>query len=528
MTLGERTRRLLSRLGVRLLAFNVLLVFLPVAALLYLDVFEERLLAAQERSMVQQGRLLAAALSERGVLEKEDARSILVHLDRRVTARLRVVDWDGVLLADSSRIGPRSVGDDAAAALETPASDPRESWLYRAGAALFRVFAPLFGGHPPAPGETEEFYRPGEPLLGTEVRAALQGRYGATTRISPGQRSLTLYSAIPVASDGDVVGAVLVSQSTYRLLQDLYEERLAIFQVFLVSVLVAAVLSLLVATTIARPIHRLRLQAAEVLDRSGRLRGRFRASRRRDEIGDLARALEELSLRLESRIGFMESFAADVSHEFKNPLASIRAAAEMLAGARDAAERDRYLTMIESDVARLERTLSTLREVTRLDAELPEEDRQPVDLGALLAGLTEGFRVRLGDRVRIALEVCEEPVRVAASADRLGQVFENLIDNAHSFSPEGGLLRIELAREADQACVRVLDEGPGIPPEHLERIFDRFFSWRPDGAAAHHAGLGLAIARTVVEGYGGQVRAGNREDRTGAWFEVRLPLATAV
>ncbi|MGI9432600.1 MAG: HAMP domain-containing protein, partial [Myxococcota bacterium] len=300
MSGGERIRRGFARLGVRLLAFNVLLVFLPVAALLYLGVFEEKLLAAQERSMVQQGRLLAASLAERGALEREGARDILIHLDRRVTARLRVVDWDGQLLADSSRLGPRQPAGGAEEPMGPLPGDPRASWLYRAGAALFRGVAPLFGGQPTAPTGAEEFYGRGEPVLGVEVRAALQGRYGAATRVSPGQRSLTLYSAIPVESDGDVVGAVLISQSTYRLLQDLYEERLAIFQVFLVSVGVAAVLSLLVATTIARPIHRLRVQAEEVLDRSGRLRGRFQASRSRDEIGDLARALEKLSRRLKS------------------------------------------------------------------------------------------------------------------------------------------------------------------------------------------------------------------------------------
>jgi two-component system sensor histidine kinase ChvG len=474
--------------------------------------------------MVQQGRLLAAALAERGTLESTDAKAILIHLDRRVTARLRVVDWDGRLLADSSRLGPRRQAGGADEPLGPPPGDPRASWLYRSGATLFRVVAPLFGGQPTAPTDGEGFYRRGEAILGTEVQAALHGRYGATTRVSPGQRSLTLYSAIPIEDAGEVVGAVLVSQSTYRVLQDLYEERLAIFQVFLISVGVAAVLSLLVATTIARPIHRLRLQAAAVLDRSGRLRGRFRASARRDEIGDLARALEELSRRLESRIGFMESFAADVSHEFKNPLASIRAAAEMLSTARDSAERERYLMMVESDVARLERTLSTLREVTRLDAELPEEEREPVDLVVLLAGLAEGFRVQLGERVRIEFEACPGPVVVRVDPDRLGQALENLIDNARGFAPVGSVLRIELERVDDEARIRVLDEGPGIPPEHLDRIFDRFFSWRPGEASGDHTGLGLAIARTVVEGYGGRLSAANREGSRGASFEVCLPV----
>jgi two-component system sensor histidine kinase ChvG len=510
-------------IGLRLLGFNVLLVFVPIAGLLAVDVFESHFLAAQERSMVQQGRLLAAALAERGPIDPADAQGILVRLDRRLTARLRIVDPKGMLLADSSRLGPRRTARDDESLEE---SDARDSWLYR-GATRAMKFA--LGGTRESGGDlppAEEFYAAGEPLRAPEIAAALGGRYGAATRESPGQRSLTLYSAIPVRSDGGVVGAVLVSQSTWRLLQDLYDVRLAILQVFLASVVVAVVLSLFLSTTIARPLARLRAEAAALLDRRGRLRGRFGGSARRDEIGELARALEELSRRLEQRSGFMDSFAADVSHAFKNPLAGIRSAAELLEKTEDAERRGRFRGMVERDVARLERLLGAVREIARIDAEVEEEGRERVPLGELLGNLLETFRLRSGGRVRFALDDASEGAAVLASPERLAEGFENLIDNAASFAPPGSEVRVALRREGAEVAIAVRDQGPGIPEEHLERVFDRFFSWRPDDASPDsslgHMGLGLAISRAVFESYGGSLRAAN-EPSGGACFEARLP-----
>jgi two-component system sensor histidine kinase ChvG len=510
-------RRRVSRIGLRLLAFNLLLVFLPVAGLLALDVFEEHFLAAQERAMVQQGRLLAAALSERGPIDPADAQAILVRLDRRLTARLRAVDPKGTLLADSSLLGPRRERPADAA----EARDARGHWLYRLVTGALRLADPGRGGGDAPP--PDEFYAAGEPLRGPEIQAALEGRYGAATRVSPGQRSLTLYSAIPVRSDGGVVGAVLVSQSTWRLLQDLYDVRLAILQVFLASVAVAAVLSLIASTTIARPLARLRAEAAALLDRRGRLRGRFGGSARTDEIGDLARALEELSRRLEQRSGFMESFAADVSHAFKNPLAGIRAAAELLEKSEDPARRERYRAMVERDVSRLERLLGAVREIARIDADLEDEAPEAVPLGELLGGILEAFRLRYGAARRFALETGPEPAVVRAAPARLAEAFENLVDNAAGLAPAGSEVRVEVRREGAEAVVAVRDRGPGIPEEHLDRVFDRFFSWRPDEPGdGGHMGLGLAIAKAVVEGYGGTLRARN-EPSGGACFEARLP-----
>ena len=530
---GRGGTRFLARISVRLLLFNILLVFLPAAGFFYLEVYEKELLEAQERAMVQQGRLVAAALAGQGELKAPAAKVLLLRLEGRTGSRLRVVDRQGNLLADSARlVPPRPVAPPREERYEQSASSaeslphPRENPLYRIGAWLYRLvgrisrpFAP-----PEPPQDTEKVYSLGAPLLGPEVRSALAGRYGATIRPTAGQRSVTLYSAIPIRSEGQVIGAVLVSQSTYRILLALYDVRLDIFRVVLAAVVAAAVLSLLVSATIARPLRQLRDQAHAVVDRRGRLRGRFRGSRRLDEIGDLARALEELTGRLERHLRFIESFASDVSHELKNPLASIRSATEMLGEVEDPADRRRFLEIAWREVARMEHLLSSVREISRIDARLEAEPAGPVDLRELLPAVLDSFRLHTGDGSRIIFRSPPGPVHTVAAPERLAQVVENLLDNAVGFSPPGGEVTVELAAEPDTAVLRVGDRGPGIPEEHRERIFDRFFTWRPDEPHARngHTGLGLAIVKAIAEGYGGSVSARNRPEG-GACFEVRLP-----
>jgi two-component system sensor histidine kinase ChvG len=511
---------ILSRISFRLLAFNVLLVFLPAAGVLILDTYEEHLLEGQERTMGQEGRLLAAALETHGELAADHARRILVQLGQRHQARLRVVDRTAAVIADSALLGPRR---DPQGDVDEPGSTPpQDSWLYRVGSLPFRLLR----------GPDVDFEEAATPdgvpgtLTGPEVRAALDGRYGATTRVVGGQpRVVILYIAIPVRIEGGIEGAVVVSQSTSRIMSALYAVRLDVFRVFLASLAAAIVLTLLVATTIARPLARLRRRASELLDRRGRLRGGFEPSRRSDEIGDLERALAELTRRLEEHLKSTEGFAADVSHEFKNPLASIRTATDMALEVAEPAERRRFLTMIQRDVARMERLLTEAREISRVDARLDEEEREPVALDALLSGLVESFRLRGTETgPNLDLHLASRPVVVLGSADRLTQVFENLVANAVSFSPVGSEVTIRLGTADGRATVAVDDRGPGIPKEHEHRIFSRFFSYRPgDGDDGSHTGLGLALVKAIVEGYGGTVRAMPREGG-GTSFVVTLPL----
>ncbi|HEX9670665.1 MAG TPA: ATP-binding protein [Thermoanaerobaculia bacterium] len=508
----------LARISVRLLLLNLLLVFLPVAGSLYLQTYERQLLVGQERGMVQQGRVLAAALGERGELAPEETQAALARLRRRVDARLRVVDRRGDVIGDTSAAGPRAAEE----SVGSPPSPARSDPLYRVGAALYRLRQRLAGARPDAAAYD---WRPPPAWPEPAVRAALAGRYGALTRATGDGRSQTLHSAIPVRSGGAVVGAVLVSQSTWRILGALDQVRLGILRVFLASVAAAAVLTLLFATTIARPLERLRDEADALVDRRGRLRGRFRGSRRRDEIGDLARALEQLTRQIEGHLGSVEAFAADLSHELKNPLAAVRGAAELLAEVETPEERARFVAVVQREVARMERLLSGVREIGWIDARLDSEPTGAVPLHELLPGLVESWRARAPRGVAIELALPPGPVEVRGAPERVTQVFENLLDNAVELSPPGGRVAVALAVAGGAGVATVMDEGPGVPPEHLPRVFDRFFTWRPGepGARDGHSGLGLAIVKAIVEGYGGTVAIRNRPEG-GAAVEVRLPL----
>lgn len=532
----ERRRpwpRFLSRIGVRLLAFNLLIVFVPAVGFLSLETFEATLLVWQERSMVQQGRLLAAALAQRPTLDVAAADALLRNMGRHFDARLRVIDPAYAVVADSARAGgpaislePQSVDSDGHAGEYGGVPNPtalRDRPLYRLGNFLYRLYARFFLTPDPKLGKSDE----GDPLrIATpEVQQALAGTYGSATRLSGSQRSLTLESALPISSGGQVIGAVLVTKSTGQILATLYELRLETFEVVVWSLLAAVALSLFLGGTIARPLTRLVAESKALLDRRGRLRGRFAASRRRDEVGDLSRALAELTRRLEGHLRFIESFAADVSHELKNPLASIGSASEMLEEIEDPEDRRRFVGRIREDVRRLERLITGVREVSRLDADLEALPAENVKLAPLLEGIA---LAAAGRRPPLALELAiEDPaLQVKASADRLQQVLENLLDNAASFSPPGAPVTLKLKRAGRNAVIEVEDGGPGIPSEHLERIFERFFSYRPGQPnAAVHTGLGLAIVKAIAEGYGGRIEARNAPAGGGAVFEVQLPLA---
>jgi two-component system, OmpR family, sensor histidine kinase ChvG len=527
--IGERLGRLFrvrpSRIGLRLLAFNLLLVFLPVAGILYLDVYETQLLQLQERGMIQQGRLIAAALGEREMLTAENASALVLRLGRRGDARIRIFGADGTLLADSARNPdlppPEAVGDYGGAA-----GGVRRRLLYRLGAWIVQIrraagtlarniLVPSRGS--PASSEQTKEVSPGP-----ELRAALDGRYGANTRPTPGQRSLTLLSAVPIRHGDRITGAAVVSQSTFRILQALYDVRLRIFQIVVASLIAAVVLGIIMSATIVRPLVRLRRAALALSDRRASPAG-FRRVDRKDEIGDLARTLEDLTGRLDSHIRLLESFTADVSHEFKNPLAAVRAAAEMITASNDPAERARLLDLLTRDVDRLERLVSGVRELARIDAQIAYDAVETVDVGSLLDGLVAGFNQRY-EGVRFT---CRAPAtaHVRAARDRLVQVLENVLVNAASFAPPGTEIEVSLRFEGGVCVIDAADRGPGFPPGHFERVFERFFSYRPGAATRkEHMGLGLSIARAIIEGYSGSIRARNR-DGGGAVVEIRLPQA---
>jgi len=522
-TWAARLARGHTRLAVRLFLFNALLVFLPVAGLWYLDAYEQHLLEQQERGMVQQARLLAAAVAEIPDLSVIGGglgpQRLLDRLEQSSDVRLRIVAPDGRVVADSQRVPGLDGREDTAGTSAPEVRALRARWTYRAGAWFGRGWRGLKSSEGRPPGAETILVGPGR-IKAAEVDRAFGGSYAAATRLSSGgQRSVTMYGAWPVTVNGTVTHVVLVSQSTFRILQRLYDVRLRMFQVVVVSLAVALAFTVIGSLTIVRPLRQLRDDAEALVDHHGRRLRAFRGTRRRDEIGELARALEELTGRLDTHLRFTERFAADVSHELRNPLASIRASAETLAVAERAEDRARFHARIATDIARLETLIAGVREVTRVDAGLEADERQRIDLVALV-------KERAGAGAGVTLTVTGSPFVVEASADRLGQVLDNVFDNARSFSPPGAPIEVDVLRVEAAAVVRIRDHGPGLPAEHTGRIFDRFFSHRPDQPEARqkHAGLGLSIARAIVERHGGTLGAATHPGG-GAVFELTLPLA---
>jgi two-component system sensor histidine kinase ChvG len=305
--------------------------------------------------------------------------------------------------------------------------------------------------------------------------------------------------------------------------------------VFLVAAGVMIVLSMLLAGTIAGPVRRL-AEGAERVRR--RIRTRVEIpdfTRRKDEIGHLSGALRDMTGALYSRIEAIESFAADVAHELRNPLTSLRSAVETLPMAKTDANRKRLLDVIEHDVKRLDRLISDISDASRLDAELQRQEVATVELAKLLDALVAAANEIHTDDVKVKLTFeggAPRDFQVPGHDSRLGQVVSNLVDNARSFSPPGASVRITCRRLKNEIEILVDDDGPGIRPEALDRIFERFYTDRPEQGFGQNSGLGLSITKQIVEAHGGSIRVENRMGFAhpgelsrvlGARFIVRLP-----
>src|SRR5215203_1766391 len=375
----------------------------------------------------------------------------------------------------------------------------------------------------------------------TRTRALIYDREGGLLLDSRNlySRGETIVSvAVPVQRFRSVRGALLLSTQGGDIDKIIASERFALLQVFLVAALVMIVLSMLLAGAIAGPVRRL-AEAAERVRRGIKAREQIPDfTARSDEIGHLSGALREMTRALYSRIDAIERFAADVAHELKNPLTSLRSAVETLPLARSDESRGRLLAIVQHDVRRLDRLISDISDASRLDAELARADAEPVDMARLLeAVVTIANERRREHDPRIALKVEPHPMAkdaffVFGHDSRLAQVFSNLVDNARSFSPADGTVRVSLRRGPGAIEVVVDDDGSGIPPHALERVFERFYTDRPDQGFGQNSGLGLSISRQIVEAHRGHIKAENRlgppgpdgePRRLGARFSVRLP-----
>jgi two-component system, OmpR family, sensor histidine kinase ChvG len=506
-----------SRLGRLIIVLNVLGLAILIAGALVLNELRRGLVRARIDSLSTQGELivnvinLAATSGEPAPhLDAAAASEILQILSNPRSQRARLFDAEGHLIADSYWVADRVEWR------VLPPARARED----GGLSL-----ELYRGKPPQEAESEA-----ERALRSEVRRALSGSHWAGMRTAgSGERVVSV--SIPIQHVQAVLGVLTLEASDVD--EIIAAERRALAPFILIAISVTLVSSLLLNSLIAQPVRRLARAADRVRLSRARAISLPDLARRDDELGDLSRSLEDMTHALSERMDAIESFAADVAHEIKNPLTSLRSAVETLELVKDDVARDRLLGILKNDVKRLDRLVTDISNASRLDAELSRDDPRALDLGRLIADVTQLYQAtaRPGD-VAVAFSAPEmlDPVMVSGREGPLGQVFRNLIDNARSFSPPGGEVRVRLERSRGQGVVTVEDDGPGIPPDNLETIFERFYTSRPKGTAfGGNSGLGLSIARQIVEAHRGTIRAENRRDETGAVagarFVVSLPEA---
>jgi len=527
--------RAVSPLTRRIVAVNVLPLALLAVGFLYLGKFEASLIGQQIESLRTQGEIFAAALSEGAVLDSGDegeillpdlARQMMRRLVEPTRTRARLFDIHGRQIADSRLL--RGPGD-AVQVMELPPPE-RKSLLGHVTDEVYDWISELLPArhkHPPyresSAGSAEDY---------AEAMRALGGESGSAVRSDPQSGGLVINVAVPVQRYKQVLGAVMLSSGNGEIEEELRTVRLELLRIFGVALLVTILLSFYLASTIARPIRRLADAAERARGRGARvdipdLMGRG------DEIGELSRSLRDMTDALWQRMSAIESFAADVAHEIKNPLSSLRSAVETAARIEDPVKRRRLMVIIQDDVERLDRLISDISDASRLDAELSRQEVSPSDIGAMLQALVEVHETtRAEGAPRVVLDIAERgrDLIVPGIESRLSQVFINVIANAVSFSPANGEIRIRARLDGRAVLVSVEDEGPGIPEDRLTAIFDRFYSERPAGEKfGTHSGLGLSISKQIIEAHRGRIWAENRTDADGtvigARFLIRLPAA---
>jgi two-component system sensor histidine kinase ChvG len=546
--------RFSSSLTRRIVVLNLGGLVALLVGFLYLNQFREGLIDARVESLQTQGEIIAAAIAASATVETdsitidpekllqlapgesysladetvpslefsinpERVGPVLHRLASPTRTRARIYDRDGYLLLDSRSLTSHS--NILRYDLPPVSSAARPSFIDRAWASMKGVFA-----RSASPLKEDSGLDNGKNY--PEVIRALGGDAQSIVRVNANGETI-VFVAAPIQRFRVVRGALLLSTQGEDIDKIIASERWAIVRIFLVSAVIMFLLSMFIAGTIAEPIRRL-AEAAERVQRGTKLRREIPDfTERSDEIGHLSGALRDMTKALYDRIEAIESFAADVAHELKNPLTSLRSAVETLPIARNQESRQRLLSVIEHDVRRLDRLISDISDASRLDAELARADMDIVDLELVLdavASMANQVKAEFGVKVILTIarggafeDSRKLTFRVLGHDSRLGQVFNNIIDNARSFSTHGGVVRVVLRPARDEAPnghwrdgfeIIVDDDGPGIPAEAYERIFERFYTDRPCQGFGQNSGLGLSISRQIIEAHGGRIAAINR------------------
>ena len=506
-----------SRLGRLIILLNVLGLAIIISGSLLLNELRRGLVGARIDSLTTQGELIVNVINRAATigeptpeLDAQAASEILQMLSNPRSQRARLFDVKGNLIADSYWVADR---------VEWKVLPPARARGDEGLALDLKI------GRPPPP-----MAPAAQRALMTEVGRALSGAHVAgMRRTEEGERVVSV--SIPIQHVQAVLGVLTLEASDVD--EIIRRERQALAPFILIAIFVSLTSSILLNNLIAQPVRMLARAADRVRLSRARAISLPQLAHRDDEIGDLTVSLEDMTQSLSERMDAIERFAADVAHEIKNPLTSLRSAVETLELVSDPAARARLMAILKNDIQRLDRLVTDISNASRLDAELSREDLRAVDLGRLMGEVVQLYQdtAKPGDpQVSLTAPETLEPIMVSGREGPLGQLLRNLIDNARSFSPAGGEVRVRLERGRGEAVITVDDDGPGIPPDNLETIFQRFYTSRPKGAAfGGNSGLGLSIARQIAGAQGGSIRAENRAGQdgavSGARFVVNLPEA---
>ncbi len=540
-----------SSLTRRIIVLNLAGLMVLVVGILYLNQWRAGLIDARVQSLRVQGEIIASAIAASATVDSdvisinpdrllelqsgnsfsplsyfdpslefpinpERVAPLMRNLITPTRTRARIYDQGGLLILDSDNIYARG---EVLRQITTPSSD--------GGFFLFDWWSSLVSWMPGDNFPLYQEYGADEGRRYPEVNSALSGAPADFVRVDS-QGQLVVSVAVPIQRLRAIVGVLLLSTAPGDIDSIVDQERWSILRIALIATVVQIGLSLLLAGTIAGPVRRLS-EAAERVQTAGNARAEIPdMTDRPDEIGHLSGALRSMTDALYNRIEAIERFAADVAHELKNPLTSLRSAVETLPRAKRDEDRDRLTAIIQHDVRRLDRLISDISNASRLDAELARESSERVDVEKLAEAMVAIQRdLAAGRNVNVEMDkrAGRAPAMVNGHDGRLAQVLNNLIDNAVSFSPPGGTVRVAIVTDAETVAISVADEGPGIKGD-VSRIFQRFYTDRPEGESfGDHSGLGLSISKQIVEAHKGTVRAHNRKDRSGAVFTVALPRA---
>ncbi|MCH8951784.1 MAG: sensor histidine kinase [Proteobacteria bacterium] len=514
---GLRQSAPFSSLQRRIIFFNLIGLAILVMGVMYLNQFRSGLIEMRVHALRTQGEIIAITIAESSALgpgrpdyDPVRANVVLNRLAQPTGVRARLYDRQLRLTGDTRNLAPSGAPIEVMA-LAPPGEKTAKSLLRQLEVA-YQDFIELFREQPPLYIEV--------PSAGIsrdrEVREAVRGKISHAVRVNS-LGELIVSVAMPVRRFKAVLGVLVLSTQGEDINAVVQNERIVILQVFIIATLVSVALSVLLANTIAKPIREL----AEAADPEGTSGARPLnpdrieipdLTRRTDEIGDLSAALIRMTEALYRRIEAIESFAADVAHEIKNPLTSLRSAVETMEFARTPEQQKQLLDVIQKDVQRLDRLVTDISNASRLDAELVRERMLAFDLGAVITALTEMIRTQGEERDISVVAHLPGAALIARGLEvRIAQVVTNLLENALSFAPGGSTITVTGMR-LPQGGVRITveDQGPGIPDDNLESIFERFYSERPAAETfGNHSGLGLSISKQIVEAHGGRIWAEN-------------------